>query len=103
MKKLSKEAEEVVYRRKRRVEGVICDICDRIVPPSKFKSKDSRYFEVMTGHHDWGNDSCESIQHLDICPNCINDFMTKYVDEINGTEYFELETEYVWENDYEYE
>lgn len=105
MKKLSKEAEEVVVRTRRRVEGVECDICKRLIIPTGygFKENCSRYFEVMTGHHDWGNDSCDSIKHLDIYPSCIGDFVTKYAQECTGTKYLEMETNYISENKYDYD
>ena len=103
MKILSQEAEEVVVRRRKRVTGVQCDICKRIIKPTRYKENSSRYFEVMTGHNDWGNDSCDSISHRDICPNCIGEFVTKYTQEADGSEYLELETTNCYESDYEYD
>ena len=103
MKKLSKEAEQVVVRTRRRVVGVECDICKRLIAPAGYREDSSRYFEVTTGHHDWGNDSCESIEHFDICPNCVGDFVTKYVRESKGTEYLEMETEYITKDEYDYD
>ena len=101
MKKLSEEAEQVVIKTKRRVLGVECDICNCFIEPGHVYG--SKYFRVITGHNDWGNDSCESIRDFDICPNCISDFITKYVREGRGTEYLRMETEYVYKNDYEYD
>lgn len=69
MKKLSKETEQVVFRTNRRVVGVECDICKRLIDPAGYREDSSRYFEVTTGHHDWGNDSCDSIKHFDIVGN----------------------------------
>jgi len=103
MKKLAKEATKVVYRVKRKVIGVECDVCNRLITPCSFLDSKSRYFEVMTGHHDWGNDSCESIEHRDICPECISEFVKGYVQNADGTEYLNLETTYAWDDDYEYD
>jgi hypothetical protein len=104
MKKLSNEAEEVVVRTKRRVEGVECDICKRLItPPNNYSWSKSRYFKVTTGHHDWGNDSCDSVEHRDICPDCIMDFTSKYISNVDGTDYLEIETTYAYKNEYEYD
>ena len=103
MKILSKESEEVVVRKRKRVIGVKCDICERVIEPTEYKEASSRYFEVMIGHNDWGNDSCDSIKHLDIFPKCIGEFVTKYTQEVCGSEYLELETTHCYKSDYEYD
>lgn len=74
----SDEVKAVVYKKKRMIEGVKCDVCDRIIPPYKnwILNEASRYFVVMTGHNDWGNDSCDSIECQDICPGCIDKFVS---------------------------
>lgn len=51
-----------------------------------------KYFEVTTGHHDWGNDSCDSIEHKDICPDCIGKVSLDYLTSASGTQYIEIET-----------
>lgn len=103
MKNLSKEAEQVVYRTKRRVESVTCDICERVITPDPKRADSSRYFRVITGHNDWGNDSCDSIEHYDICPHCIGSFVAKYALESTGTEYLEMRNEYLSTIEYEYD
>ena len=95
MKRLKPEMEKVVYRFRQKVEAVECDICKRLIKPTNYNKLESRYFDVVTGHNDWGNDSIESRQHFDICPECIGDFMTKYTKEVKGSEYIEVETTYV--------
>lgn len=100
--KLSEKAEEVVYKTRRLVEGVECDICKKFIPAHNWKDPKSKYFKVTTGHNDWGNDSFESIEHYDIYPDCINKFMTDYISNTNGTEYVEIETEYMRTFQYEY-
>lgn len=101
--KLSEKAEEVVYRTRRLVEGVECDICKKFIPAHNWKAPESKYFKVMTGHHDWGNDSVDSIERYDICPDCINKFMTEYISKAKGTEYIEFETEHMGTFQYEYD
>ena len=102
MKRLKPEKEEVVYRVRQKVEAVECDICKRRIEPTLYRKLESQYFEVITGHNDWGNDSCESRQHFDICPACIGDFITKYAKEARGSEYIEVETTYVSAHEYVY-
>ena len=82
---LSEDVVEKIYRKKRKVTGIRCDKCGEIIPVYNHRECDkSIYYRVMTGHRDWGNDSCESIEHFDICPKCINAFTTEY---LNNTEY----------------
>lgn len=96
----SDEVKEVVYKKKRKILGVKCDICDGIV---KHNSESNRYFDVMTGHRDWGNDSCESIEHQDICPKCIAGFVSEYLSDCSDTGYINIEIEVVWNNDWDWE
>lgn len=52
------------------------------------------WYEVMTGHNDWGNDSCDSIEHKDICPKCLVNEYSDYVDSASGgynTKYIRIE------------
>ena len=104
---LSEEREEVVYRVKRKVAGVECDRCGKVIKaPETYGDVDlTRYFNVMTGHRDWGNDSCESIKHEHICPDCIVNFVERYLEENSdsNTAYIEIETDYIGMKEYEYE
>lgn len=93
---LSEEVEEVVYRKQSRLTAVMCDKCDKKILALNGDHDDNRYFRVTTGHHDWGNDSCESIEHFDICPTCIDTFVTEYLANASGTDYIDIETEYVY-------
>lgn len=103
MKRLGKETTPVVVRTKRIIEGVECDVCKRLIVPTKYAENSSQYFEIITGHNDWGNDSCDSREYFDVCPNCIGDFVAKYARESSGTNYLEMSNEYVIENTYEYD
>lgn len=103
MKKLSKEAQTIEYRKKRLVEAIECDKCKRIIKPTIYNEESSKYFTVTTGHRDWGNDSCESIEHFDICPHCIDKFVSRYLQECPYTGYIEIETEFINTGEYEYD
>ena len=99
MKLVSKKTEEIVKAEVRKVTGVRCDICGKVLrykyrPNSDFLEERPKYFRVMTGHHDWGNDSCDSIEHKDICLGCITDFISDYLSNASGTEYVDISTEW---------
>lgn len=69
-------------------ETICCDICKKEI--------DKGYWELTTGHHDWGNDSCESIEHFDICSeDCLRIKFDEYVKDSGrnnyNTMYFEVE------------
>lgn len=54
------------------------------------------YYEVTTGHHDWGNDSIDSVEHHDYCPTCVLQAMDEYYERTNGknnTQYLEINHE----------
>ena len=69
-----------------------CDVCNKEIKKGK------GYYHVTTGHNDWGNDSCESIENYDICSeNCLNKIFQQYLERSaeneNNTEYFEVNHE----------
>lgn len=85
------------YRIKRTVSGVKCDICGKIVPAGKYGQKDSMYYKVTTGHHDWGNDSVDSIEHMDVCQECVLPFIGDYLwDNSETTLYCDIERNVCW-------
>ena len=100
MKVLSKEVEEVVYKKRRKVEGIQCECCNKIIKADgSYQTKQQRrYFRVLTGHHDWGNDSHESMKFHDICTGCITKYVVTYLDRAKGSEYIEIETMYAFPN-----
>ena len=66
-----------------------CDVCKKEIEKGK------GYWKLTTGHHDWGNDSCESIEHFDVCSQmCLTSKFAEYLDESdandNNTKYFEV-------------
>lgn len=93
MEILSEKDVTVVVKKKKELEGIQCDRCGKIIEAVAFCRRDSnKYFEVMTGHKDWGAESGESIEHKHICPDCIIPFITDYISECKSTEYIEIET-----------
>jgi hypothetical protein len=88
------DCKEVVISKKYKVKGIQCDSCEREIPAIAMYDKKCKYFNVTTGHHDWGNDSCESREHFDICPDCIKQFTADYLEKCSGSMYIEIETEY---------
>ena len=71
-------------------ETTYCDICNSVI------DDDNAYWELITGHHDWGNDSVDSIKQFDICSEtCLRKKFDEYVKESGeddyNTMYFEVE------------
>ena len=71
-------------------ETMHCDVCDSVID-----HEHGSYWEVTTGHHDWGNDSCESIEYFDICSEaCLKKKFDEYIKESgandDNTMYFEV-------------
>ena len=91
----SEKGEEVVYKTKKTEAGVKCDICGKFIEAVLNRNKNT-YFYVTTGHLDWGNDSIDSIEKQDVCPDCIHDFVSNYLRDCNSTEYIEIETSHTY-------
>lgn len=102
---LDHEAVEVVTRKKTKIMSVKCDRCGKEILPKPYRDRDdsSKYYKVTTGHHDWGNDSCDSIEHRDICHQCIGNFTTEYFQDGRDTAYIEIETAYSHEHMWEWD
>lgn len=66
-----------------------CDICEKEIT--------GPHFEVCTGHHDWGNDSIDSIAHIDACSaECLSKVFLLYAERAEkydgkNTEYLNIE------------
>ena len=71
-----------------------CDVCGSLI----FKKSETQvlscidgFWTLTTGHHDWGNDSCDSVMCFDLCSKeCIQNKFDEYMDKCLGTYYFEL-------------
>jgi hypothetical protein len=63
-------------------ETMHCDVCGNEM------NKNKRHWELTTGHHDWGNDSVESIEDFDICSEeCLRKKFDEYVKESGASDY----------------
>ena len=90
------EPKKVVVKTVKEVQAVQCDKCFKAIMVENGMHDSNRYFEVMIGHHGWGNDSCDSIKHFDICPNCIGGFVVNYLDKAKGTAYIDVNVAYAY-------
>lgn len=75
-RKVMKEIEETVS------SVGICDICGKEFnyEPWHFGEKMASYYHIRTGHYDWGNDSCESVESRDACcDECLSRFTQKWL------------------------
>ena len=56
--------------------AIICDGCNKEIDPKQ------GYFHVCTSHHDWGNDSFDSLEQYDFCsPACLCKFSNHYIQD----------------------
>lgn len=82
MSEVLSEVIEQVYKNKRMLVGIKCDICERLIPAIKDPVTgrySNLYYTTTTGHYEWFNDSCDSIENHDICPECIDKFVGDYL------------------------
>ena len=71
-------------------ETMHCDVCNGVI------EKHKGYWELITGHNDWGRDSVDSIENFDICSEaCLRKKFDEYVRESGSSDYntmyFEVE------------
>lgn len=96
-KQVVKEVTEVVS------EVIVCDVCGKELnyDTSMGTSKVASYYEITTGHRDWGNDSCDSIEHRQVCCNeCLSRFTQEWLKDpdviCSNTAYIEIEKDRHW-------
>lgn len=70
-------------------EYIRCDNCNKKITDGE------KYYSLTTGHHDWGNDSIDSIEHPDVCVECLKKFISDYFKEYedSDTAYLDIETD----------
>lgn len=84
-------SERRVYRSEKLVTHIVCDCCEKHIPTDFAVPREDRgYFHVTTGHNDWGNDSCDSVEWRDLCPECAEKVFADYISKARGSEYIEL-------------
>ena len=69
------------------LDHLICDKCKKKIEHSVF------YWDVVTGHHEWGNDSVDSIKERHICLYCITPFVTEFISQCKPTAHLEMSRE----------
>ena len=94
--------EEIIAAKLLTLRGIRCDKCQKVILPKfvhgEHRNGDSKYFKVTTGHNDWGNDSPDSIETHDICPERICKVVNDYLENAEGSEYINIETNHVYEH-----
>ena len=86
-----KEVKEII-RTKNIIKEISCDQCSNVICDSD-TSKDSKitFFTAHTFHNDWGNDSVDSHNYVDICGlECLLEYTKDYFKEAEGTESLEV-------------
>lgn len=77
-KKVVKEVDEVIS------EEFVCDVCGK---KGKYKidgfgRECTPYFDITTGHRDWGNDSCDSVTYTEACcTECLLKLFTNWLND----------------------
>lgn len=93
---------EVTVTEKRAIgKQIYCDACEKLI----FDTQDidtyhdphrhpTQYWEVTTGHYDWGNDSCDSVETRQYCSKeCLTKAFDQYLkrtEDMINSEYFEI-------------
>lgn len=75
-RKVMKEVEETVS------SVGICDVCGKEFNYEEGFNKVKRaiYYNILTGHRDWGNDSCDSMKYTDACcDECLSRFTQEWL------------------------
>lgn len=92
------ETREVKVPKKVEV-GIKCDNCEKIYKTiqreiCRMDDNERKFYRVTTGHHDWGNDSVDSVEHYDFCCyKCLHSFFEMYFLKNNSeTAYMDVET-----------
>ena len=81
--------DEEITVKKEVLVGLKCDICGKDIHKG--------YWTLTTGHNDWGNDSCDSTKHFDLCSKeCVQKKLEEYFEDCTcgRTHYFELSQDY---------
>ena len=78
---VDRKYETKTYTKTERVltsEKRYCDMCKKEIT--------GPHWEISTWHNDWGNDSCESFEYIDICSSdCLRKTFEKYIECSKGS------------------
>ena len=91
---LSTAVTSTAYKITKTVVGIECDVCEKVIPTNQWRDDKAKYYEITTGHHDWGSESIESRETVDVCPDCVIKYISDYLEHASFTGYLELTTEY---------
>lgn len=94
------------------VAYLYCDKCGKLIYKKTLSTNNYnnpvQWFKVTTGHHDWGNDSVDSIETKELCCECIKSEFEQYhnyATKTNGegnimnSEYIEIEHNWCYSDD----
>ena len=97
-----KEFKEIIINNTEVVvaKELYCDVCGKLINSSTNTYSNGihpyeHYFNAVWGHHDWGNDSCESVEDFDICSfECLDKKYEEFKKEFNdsSTCYFNIDS-----------
>ena len=77
--------EKLVSTFEKTLVKTVCNICGKGI------GENDNYYEVTKGHHDWGNDSIESVSELDICSDeCLQKEFKTYLESSYDTKYIDV-------------
>lgn len=74
---------------KKTVEVTVCEegelTCDNCHKKIDITNTEGTFYNVVSGHHDWGNDSSDSIEELDACcDECLTALVNKWLEKWKG-------------------
>ncbi len=101
------EVTRAVIEKKTICTSIYCDRCnERIyttVRPGMKHFPDRKlvdYYDVATGHNDWGNDSIDSRENKTLCPECVKDEYIEFNNMTSGkfnTRYIVIEHQWTYD------
>ena len=100
MKYLGEERNvQVKTQSERPILYIKCDKCGKRIEPGAYNMEGNRYVRIHTWHSDWGNDSIDSHEYGDYCPECAKEVVAEYIEDMGGSEELELSNEYLGVNE----
>lgn len=95
------EMTEKVLVESKKIIGIKCDCCGKVIYPAQKKKEsilfdiEAEYYSITTGHCDWGNDSCDSVETKQVCSvECAQKIVDEYFKRSWGgvnSQYIEIE------------
>ena len=114
---MAKTTESLIIKKIERLPGIEtcrCNICGRLIYRRSLQKSDElpknnelySFWEVMTGHNDWGNDSGDSIEHYEVCSTtCLQRLFDIYKIESSedqrNSQYIEIKHHHIYGYEHE--